>query len=112
MDNICNNWGWLALLFSTIWGIDGYNYERKKNNRIEQAGAFLSEFMGSFVGWYCLHIFSVRIQQPDSYSKMGTIDIFLLIGAFIGISGYSFEIHKLISLWLSQSNKPPYKNVG
>ena len=94
---------WLvAILFSVFWGMYGYNYELKKdkNNKNERIGAFVSEFIGSLVGWYCLYIFTIHQKSPSPYQNTGTLDIFLIIGAFLGMAGYSFEIIKLIRIWL------------
>ena len=89
-------WVWFALAFSILWGIYGYNYARKnKGDIIERLGAFLAGFIGSFAGWSCFHILTIRLQMPQLYSNMDFVDIFLIIGAFIGMTGYAFEIIKL-----------------
>jgi hypothetical protein len=94
IDWIIKYWLWLAILFSVFWGFYGCNYERKKQeikwyDLIEWVGIFISEFIGSFAGWYCFSILAPRLQKPDT---LGVFDIFLGTVAVIGITGYSYKI--------------------
>lgn len=90
-------WVWLclAILFSIFWGIYGCNNEIrkgkiKKGDRIEITGIFLSEFIGSLIGWACLYILIVRFRNPNVI--VGSFDVFLGIVAVVGITGYSYKI--------------------
>lgn len=96
MKWVFDHWVWLAFLFSIFWAIYGYNYDQK-NDRIKRMGDCFSEFIGSFGGWYCFYILSNRLQVSNSYSNMNSVDIFLIIGAFLGIAGYSFTIAEILS---------------
>jgi RsiW-degrading membrane proteinase PrsW (M82 family) len=90
-------WLVLAILFSIFWGVHGFQYEkeRKEGNAWIIAGAFLSEFIGSFAGWCCFYIFVVRHPQ-FTYEAFTGADIFLVIGAVIGMAGYSYRIAELV----------------
>ena len=97
-----SNW-WLlpATVFSVFWGIYGWHYERKeyklnydKDDRVFGMGAVVSEFVGSFAGWCCLHILAVYLSS--SYVKFENGAIFLAISAVVGMAGYSYKIASLV----------------
>jgi len=100
LDNlILSNWIWfIAFLSSLVWGIYGWVYweeekKPKKKNLMERVADSLSEFMGSFAGWFCFYIVILRLQ---SFDKLGSFDIFLGSIAVIGICGYSYRIIELL----------------
>src|SRR3989338_5551424 len=134
MKWVLNYWLWFAVLFSLIWGIygnievieqegredaGGNNKYKVKNAKkkhigitiIKTIGFFFSEFIGSFAGWFCLYIIFIRLQLPDSYSKMGSVDVFLIIGAFVGMAGHSFQIINSIADVI-KNMKPRSKNAS
>lgn len=96
-----------AILLSIFWGFYGLNYEKNKIEKskmrgknlirfwredpIEAFGIFLSEFIGSFAGWFCLYILIRRFL--DNQDKLGSFDIFLGTIAVLGITGYA---HRLV----------------
>ena len=98
-----NSW-WLlpATVFSIFWGTYGWYYEKEeykldynnKDDKVFGIGAVVSEFVGSFAGWCCLHILAVRLFS--SYVTFVSADIFLAIGAVVGIAGYSYRIAELV----------------
>jgi len=88
-------WSCLAILLSVFWGIYGCNNEKesiKKLGWIEGVGIFLSEFIGSFAGWSFLYVLILRRPSISSLKEVTNIDIFLAIGAVVGIAGYSYNI--------------------
>ncbi|MDP3142491.1 MAG: hypothetical protein Q8N14_00880 [Candidatus Omnitrophota bacterium] len=109
-------WLCLAVLFSAFWAVYGVKEEiqdiRVENEKIEEkgnkrtmyltkkVGILLSEFVGSFAGWCCLYILGVRLGFPKlSYLAFGGIEIFLTVGAVIGIAGYSYKIVESVEKW-------------
>lgn len=87
----------IAFISSAFWGSYGCEVEKKKfwkkdwkGGWIEPLGIFLSEFLGSFAGWYCFYVLISRHQDKITF---GNFDIFLGTIAVIGITGYS---HKLV----------------
>jgi hypothetical protein len=86
-------WSVIALIISTVWGIYGWHCKVKNevdNKWIEKAGAALSEFLGSFLGWCCLYVLIVRFRVVPNI--IGGFDIFLGTVAVVGITGYSYRI--------------------
>lgn len=92
IKTIINQWLWVAVLASLFWGVYGWRYEKVK--KIKKAGNFISEFIGSFAGWCCFYILTCRLEIP--YSKIEAVDIWLIIGAVVGMAGYSYRIVELI----------------
>ncbi|MCX5699798.1 MAG: hypothetical protein NTX01_08935 [Candidatus Omnitrophica bacterium] len=100
---------WLiAFSLSLFWGFYGCKVTDKyikklkdlldwKNwkNNIEPGGIFLSEFIGSFAGWCCFYIFIYRIQYR-TFIGLNGVDVFLIIGAVIGMAGYSYKIAEVV----------------
>ena len=68
------------------------NYD--KDDRVFGMGAVVSEFVGSFAGWCCLHILAVHLS--NSYVKFENGAIFLAISAVVGMAGYSYKIASLV----------------
>lgn len=110
---IQNNVGWffvVATLFSLFWGIHGVSYANKEDKKecgdfhdvVILIGYFISEFAGSFIGWVSLYVFSIRI--ADNPCNFGTVDLFLILGAFIGISGWAYRIFELIDIIVSKKS--------
>ncbi len=102
---VFDNWLWFAIPLSCFWGVYGCKFESQvkphkykylidfiKENRLEAFGVFTSEFIGSFAGWYCLHLLAPSLNNYNKDSELGGFDIFLGTVAVIGITGYS---HKL-----------------
>lgn len=105
-------WLFFAVLFSAFWAVYGVKEERQnirvENEKVKEEGnkrtmyltkkigIILSEFVGSFAGWCCLYILGVRL---GNYSEFGGIEIFLTIGAVIGIAGYSYKIVESVEKW-------------
>lgn len=103
MEWVPEHWLWFAFLFTIFWGIYGWKYieekkEYKDKRLIEKVGDFLSEFIGSFAGWCCFYILTVRLHEP--FDKIGGVDIFLIISAIVGMAGYSYRIVELIETYL------------
>ena len=92
----------VAAIFSLFWGIHGISYaikeDKKKHSDFHDwvilCGYFVSEFIGSFIGWVSLFVLSAHLLEAQS--KIGMIDVFLILGAFVGISGWSYRIFELI----------------
>jgi hypothetical protein len=92
----------LAALFSVFWGIHGVSYaikdDKKKyddfHDKVILGGYFISEFIGSFFGWVSLYVLSIHV--IDSPSSIGTVDVLLILGAFVGMSGWAYRIFELI----------------
>lgn len=96
-------WIYFAGGLSIFWGVYGYNYalknkEVEKGDKIGLAGAFVSEFTGSFAGWILLYIFIIRLQMPNMI--LGSFDIFLASVALLGISGFFYRIIESLTKWL------------
>ena len=105
------NLAWLffvfAVVFSAFWAVYGVKQEKEdiqvgnekikeeKNKRtmysIKRLGVILSEFVGSFAGWCCFYILIYRIQYC-TFIGLNGVDVFLIIGAVIGMAGYSYKI--------------------
>ena len=96
----------VAALFSLFWGIHGVSYAKKEENKtcvdfhdaVILSGYFISEFAGSFIGWVSLYVLSIHI--TDNPRKIGTVDLFLILGAFVGISGWAYRIFELIDIFV------------
>ena len=93
-------WFWsclvIAILFSIFWGIygckeTGENIEVEKKGKkmylTKRIGIFLSESIGSLMGWACLYTLIVRLRTSNL--TIGSFDVFLGIIAVLGITGYS-----------------------
>jgi hypothetical protein len=59
-------------------------------------GYFVSEFIGSFIGWICLYVLSIHM--TDIPRSIGMVDVFLVLGVFVGISGWAYRIFELINI--------------
>lgn len=94
MALVFNYWLCFAFVFSGIWGIYGWNHVLG-DSKVEKTGLFVSEFIGSFAGWCCFHILTVRLHPP--YSTLESADIFLATGAVVGMAGYSYRIVEFIN---------------
>jgi hypothetical protein len=97
-----NGWKWyftVAVLSSVVLAIYGYSEykkEKKFENCIEKIGVLLSEFIGSFLGWSCFYLLVFRLSIPNVV--FGSFEIFLALGAFIGMIGYAYKIGENIDL--------------
>lgn len=112
MDFLFANWQvfkWVflaaAVLSSGVWGYYGVKVEAYEDgvkagskHWVLDAGKFISEFTGSFAGWGCLFLLLKRLQA--FHMQISSIDLFLILGAFIGIAGYSYYISSWVSDWL------------
>ena len=106
MDLLINNYNWLWLLFaiicSLIWGFYGCKVGNKKfwgkkfkekkdwDKWIEPVSIFLSEFIGSFIGWICLYVLVFHYNTKPL--TLGSFDVFLGIVAVLGITGYAYRL--------------------
>ena len=90
----------LISIFMAAYGVNEYIRGElakiKKKARgdigcIEKLGVFMSEFLGSCLGWLCLYLVFLRMGLAAS-EKLGSFEVFLLLGAFTGIMGYAFKI--------------------
>jgi hypothetical protein len=96
--------GWLlfALAFSFLWGKragDIHNAEGDQHPRWTYFYEFVSNFVGSFAGWWCLYALAIRVSAagPALHSLNG-VDIFLFFASIVGISGRLAEtIHGFIN---------------
>jgi hypothetical protein len=94
---VAHNWFMLAVAFSVFWGIYGVCYEKCDTkcslcDWITMSGAFISEFIGSFAGWCCFHILTIRLY---SY-KVESVDILLIIVTVVLMAGYSYKLIGLL----------------
>ena len=67
----------------------GKNKDKINNDLIEKIGIFVSEFAGSFAGWYCLFLLAIHWQN---HTDLGSFDIFLGTISVLCISGYSYKM--------------------
>lgn len=94
-------WICFAIPCSVLWGIYGCIDDSEDDKKwakhicIKRIGVFLSEFIGSFAGWCCLYIFTVRFASCP-LKKLGSFDMFLIIGAVVCMAGYAYKIVDLI----------------
>lgn len=110
-------WYWVvAFGLSVFWGFYGVahlKFDKKGNNElwepnygIQHIGYFLSEFFGSLAGWFIFFVLLNRmgiVKQMDlPATQFGKFELFLFLGAFVGISGWAFVAPKAISEWLGK----------
>ena len=91
LDWIFQNWILVALINSVVWGIYGARlFAPKNSNRFNQIllifYQFVFNFIGSFAGWCCFHVLTVRLKAP--YSQMSGADLFLGALAVLGLTGH------------------------
>ncbi|MCX5778765.1 MAG: hypothetical protein NTU66_06090 [Elusimicrobia bacterium] len=88
---IVQNWIWLALVSSVIWGLYGAKlFSPKNDDKLKQAliifYQFNFNFIGSFAGWCCFHILTVRLKAP--YAQMAGTDLLLGALTVLGLTGH------------------------
>lgn len=66
----------------------------KELGRMGSLGAFISDFLLSFIGWVCLYFF---LENYYIKADQSNINIFLVLVAIVCISGYGFKISEKIS---------------
>jgi hypothetical protein len=94
----------LAALLNMFWGVHGVSYAIKEDkkecgdfhDKVIISGYFISEFIGSFFGWVSLYVLSIHV--TDSPGSIGAVDVLLILGAFLGISGWAYRIFELINI--------------
>ncbi len=95
-------WGSLAVFFSLLWGFYGVvECESHKSKCavccfIKLFGDFISEFVGSLVGWGCLYLFVVRLYNLHQNASTA-FDMFLIILTTICLTGWSYRLIELVN---------------
>ena len=102
---VIDNWSWFAIICSLIWGFYGCGEEIRDEEKeykegvekrecwhrcIWLIGIFLSEFIGSFIGWICLYVLVFHYNTKPL--TLGSFDVFLGIVAVLGITGYAYRL--------------------
>lgn len=95
-------WIWVAVAvpFSLLWGFYGIVDEEKKIKGAKEgfprcvviSGIFVSEFLGSLIGWICLYYLVYRGLKLSV--DLGVFDVFLGTVAIVGITGFFHQIVK------------------
>src|SRR3989339_1332201 len=98
---VLSNGFWVfACGVSAIWAAYGgfCEYEEKKEHEVNICPhvfvAIVSELLGAFAGFCCVRILARRLMITGL--SFGVFEVALLIGAFVGITGYTYKIGEII----------------
>ena len=88
-----------AVFVSIIWAIYGWLWAIKEKDKItpewlNNFGVSLSDYLGSFFGFCCIRLLARRLQLTGT--SFGIFEVILLIIAFIGVTGYTYQIGAIL----------------
>ena len=99
MDNIVkgilNNWLWISIPISVIWGLYGCQFvvaaklvppQKWFNKFFAYFYQFNFNFIGSFAGWCCFYILGNRYLNPNI--GLNSVDLMLFFLLLLGLTGH------------------------
>lgn len=87
----------VAIAISAYWGAVGLDCLKDEKSiphtKLHKSSYFVSDFLVSLAGWLSLFV----LIETYADAQLSSLNIFLGIVAFMGITGYGFELAKYFS---------------